>query len=223
MNRLILFSLLASGISWGENHAATEPTVYRVDADSADIRVLIYRAGALSGLGHNHVISVGELDGTVVLDPDPEQSRFEFTIPVQGLVVDDPALRKAEGEGFSSEPSEKDIAGTRRNMLGKRVLDAEQYPTITVTGTPPRADGEGDDRTQALDLSIELLGRVIELQAPVALQQNGDSIEASGEFTLSHGELGMKPFTALFGSLRVADEMDVKYRVVLTTAARSGT
>jgi len=207
-----LFSVslvLVSSLAWGKDDGNSELSVYQVDAESSDIRLLIYRAGALSRLGHSHVISVGQLDGTIYVNPDLEQSHFELVIPVQGLVVDDPLFRREEGDEFSTELSERDIAGTRRNMLGRRVLNAAQYPIIKLTGTGPRDDGP----EFMLGLSIELLGDVVELQVPTTLRLDGDVLEATGAFRLGHSELGMRPFTAMLGALRVADEMDFKYRV----------
>jgi hypothetical protein len=96
--------------------------MYQVDAEGSDIRMLLHRAGALFRLGHSHVISVGQIDGTVYVHPDLEQSSFELEIPVQGLVVDDPLLRPEEGDEFSTEPSERDIVRTRSNMLGNQAL-----------------------------------------------------------------------------------------------------
>ena len=113
-------------------------------------------------------------------------------------------------------PTEKDIAGTRKNMLGKKLLKAGQYPLIKLTGTGPRDADSG----QVLDVYIELLGRVVQKQVPVELQMEGATIEASGAFTLSHKELGMKPFTAALGALRVANDMNVKYRILGTTGSR---
>jgi hypothetical protein len=213
MRRLVSLSsvslVLASSVAWGQDNGSSEPNVYQVDAESSDIRLLIHRAGALSRLGHSHVISVGQLDGTIYVYPDLEHSRFELVIPVQGLVVDNPLLRHEEGDEFSTEPSEHDIARTRSNMLGKRVLNAKQYPIVKLTGTGPRDDGP----EFVLELSIELLGGVVELQVPTTLRLDGDVLEATGAFRLSHSDLGMRPFTAMLGALRVADEMDFKYRV----------
>ena len=48
--------LMASGIAHGQTDTSTASDVYRVDAESSDIRLLIYRAGVLARLGHNHVI-----------------------------------------------------------------------------------------------------------------------------------------------------------------------
>jgi polyisoprenoid-binding protein YceI len=213
MNRLVslpaVVLVLAGSIAWGQDDSRAEFKIYRVDAEGSDIRLLVHRAGVLSRLGHSHVISVGQIAGTVYVHPDLERSSFELEIPVRGLVVDDPRLRREEGDEFSTEPSERDIAGTRANMLGERVLNAEQYPLIKLTGTGSTSDGS----EFVLDVSIELLGRVVELAVPTTLRLDADSLEATGTFRLSHGDLGMRPFSAMVGALRVADEMELKYRV----------
>jgi len=201
--------MLISSIAWPQDDGSSQHTMYRIDVEGSDIRLLIHRAGALSRLGHSHVISVGQMGGVISVHPDLEQSSFELEIPVRGLIVDDPLLRREEGDEYSTEPSERDIALTRGNMLGERVLNAEQYPIIKLTGTGPRGDGP----EFVLELSIELLGRVVELSVPTTLQLGGDILEATGAFRLSHNELGMRPFSAMMGALRVADEMDFKYRV----------
>jgi hypothetical protein len=38
-------------------------------------------------------------------------------------------------------------------------------------------------------------------------------LEAAGEAELSHKQLGLTPFSALLGSLRVAERMKFKYRI----------
>ena len=201
--------ILASSVAWGQDNVSADPGVYQVDAKSSDIRILIHRAGALSWLGHSHVISVGQLDGTIYVQPDLAQSRFELVIPVQGLVVDNPLLRDAEGDEFSSELSEHDIDRTRSNMLGKHVLNAEQYPIVKLTGT----GNWGDKAEFMLKLSIELLGNAVDLQVPTTLRLDGDVLEVTGSLRLSHSDLGMRPFTAMLGALRVGDEIDFKYRI----------
>ena len=201
--------ILASSFAWGQDSIRSDPSAYRLDAESSDIRILIHRAGALSWLGHSHVISVGQLDGTVYVHPDLAQSRFELVIPVQGLVVDNPLLRDEEGDEFSAELSAHDIDRTRRNMLGKRVLNAGQYPIVKLTG----AGNWGDGAEFMLKLSIELLGNTVELQVPTTLRLDGDVLEVTGSLRLSHSDLGMRPFTAMLGALRVGNDIDFKYRI----------
>ncbi len=192
--------------------AAAQPGptgTYAVDAAGSDVHWLIYRAGALSRLGHNHVISVDEMSGRVEVAEEWSESSFEIEIPLTELVVDDPALREAAGEEFSSQPSADDIEGTRQNMLGEDLLEADAHPTLRITGEDPGgtpADGE-------IRLTIELAGSESTVTAPVSVEFADDALTASGSFELTHAQLGLEPFSALGGALRVAPEIDFSYRI----------
>ena len=201
--------MLASSVAWGEENGDSELAVYQVGADGSDIRLLIHRTGVLSWLGHNHVVSVAQLDGTVYVHSDIEQSRFELEIPVHGLILDDPILRRQEGDEYSTGLSKDDIVRTHENMLGKQVLNADLYPIITLTGTGPRGDGP----EFILPFTIEILGAVVNLQIPLTLRLDKDVLEASGAFQLSHSDLGMRPFSTMLGALRVSDELNFKFRI----------
>jgi hypothetical protein len=172
---------------------------------------LVYKAGALARLGHNHVIAIPGLRGSVTVGAqDLSASRFEIVIPVADLVIDDPKLRSGLGEEFASVPTAKDIEGTRHNMLTDRVLDGDRFPTIRVSGTGPL----GVAGAQTFKLKIELLGRTVDLTVPTKVTVTDDRVEASGEFDLNHADLGMQPFTALMGALSVGEKMSFTYHVV---------
>lgn len=192
--------------------AQDEVGVYAVDASNSDIHWRIYSAGTFARLGHNHVISAADVQGMVYLDANLAESRFELEIPVMMLVVDDPQLRSLYGEEFASEPSAKDIAGTRVNMLSEKVLDAEQYAALRISGRGPSSDG-GETK---LDLTVELLGRSVPLSVPVTLDVEGDTLEVAGTFRLNHADLGMQPFSVMLGALQVAEPIDFSYRVRAT-------
>jgi hypothetical protein len=68
------------------------------------------------------------------------------------------------------------------------------------------------DRTKNCGLHRRL-GREIKLALPSTLKLEGDQLKASGAVELSHGQLGLKPFRALLGSLRVAERMKFRYRI----------
>lgn len=189
--------------------AATAQT-YVVDPAGSAVHWLVYRAGAFARFGHNHVISVGQLDGRISVDPQNlERSTFELTVPVMELVVDDPTLRSALGEEFSSVPSADDVAGTRRNMLSDRVLNADQHPVVRVAGRGPlSADG-----AQELQMTMHLLGRAVEVTVPTTVQIDGDALQAAGEFELTHEQLGLEPFSVMGGALQVGNELTFTYRI----------
>jgi len=209
---------LAASLAFGQPAAVQTPeeaALYEIDVADSEIYWLVYKGpGAISQrLGHNHVVSVGQLTGQVLLHPELEQSRFEMEIPVEDLVVDDPELRAQEGEEFSTMPSEDDVAGTRENMLSDAVLDAENHPYLRISGTGPVVEA-GEQR---LEVTIELLGRSIPLTVATEVQVDGDVLEATGSFRLTHEQLGMEPFSFM-RVLSVGEPLDFTYRVVARRA-----
>jgi polyisoprenoid-binding protein YceI len=202
--------LLSSSIVDAQKSGEAGVTIYRIDAQTSDVRLLVYRDGVLSTFGHNHVVSLKDFAGTIHLRPKLAQSRVELDIPVDRLIVDDPAVRRQEGQDFANEPSKDDIAATRSNMLSNALLNAGQFPAIKVTGTSGPVDA---GNSAMLALSVQLVGQEIKLAIPATLKLEGDRLEASGEVELSHKQLGLKPFSALLGSLRVAEQMKFKYRI----------
>jgi len=189
--------------------APDDVALYEIDADRSELYWRVYRAGTLARFGHNHVVSAGDMTGRVLLHPELELSRFEIEIPVERLVVDDPELRAREREHFTSEPSDEDIEGTRRNMLSDAVLDAERHPSVRITGTGPTVHaGE-----ESLEVIVELLGRSIPLTIPTRVRTRGETLEAAGAFTLTHEQLGIEPFSALMGALKVGEPLDFSYRI----------
>jgi polyisoprenoid-binding protein YceI len=202
--------LLSGGIVHAQRSGESGAAVYRIDPRTSEVRLLVYRDGALSTFGHNHVVSLNDFKGTIQLQPKLEQSRVELEIAVDRLVVDDAAVRRQEGKDFASEPSKDDAAATRTNMLSNALLNAKQFPTIKVTGTSGPVDAKN---SATLALSVQLAGQEIKLTIPATLKLAGDQLEASGAVELSHKQLGLKPFSALLGSLRVAEQMQFKYRI----------
>jgi polyisoprenoid-binding protein YceI len=176
--------------------AAQEAGRFEIDAGQSDVHWRVYKAGAFARFGHNHVISVSEMTGSVQLAVNPAESEWEITLPVAALIVDDPALREGYGEDFSSEPSDKDIEGTRENMLSERVLNGEAYTEIHIKGTG--VSGALDDAE--FPVVIEMLGRSIDLVLPGSVSVDGDTLTVSGEFSLQHSDLGMEPFSVMMGA-----------------------
>jgi polyisoprenoid-binding protein YceI len=207
----VLLGSCWSGLAAGQSG----DKVYTIDGAASDIHWLVYKAGALARLGHNHAIAVPSPHGSVTVDgQNTAASHFEIVMPVADLVIDDPALRATLGEDFASVPTADDIAGTKHNMLSDRVLNGEMFPTIRVTGTGP----VGADGMQTLKLKVELLGRVVDLTVPTHVTVDADRVEAVGEFELNHADLGMKPFSVMMGALQVGEKLSFSYHVVARPA-----
>ena len=184
---------------------------YEVVADASEVRIFVYRAGRLaSTLGHNHVISSRDIQGTLVLTQDLVGSTVDIRIPVATLVVDDPQKRKEAGEEFQTKLSETDIDNTRRNMLSSRVLDAGPYPLVSVKATVT----EGAPPDMRASVAMTLHGKVQQFQTPVKFERQGPVVKATGAFNILQSDFGIEPISMLGGSLSVKDELKIQYRIV---------
>jgi hypothetical protein len=210
---LCLLGLLVCGSGFAQDAGSR----YAIDPSASDLHWLVYKAGTLARLGHNHTVAVGDLRGYVTKDDSNlAASKFELQFSVAALVIDDPKLRSTLGEEFASVPTADDIGGTRTNMLSDRVLDGENHPAIRVIGTGP-AGGGG---SQVLTVTVEMLGRSIPLTVPTSVNVDGDAITASGRFELNHADLGMKPFSVMMGALQVGEKLSFSYRITARREVR---
>lgn len=188
---------------------AQTATTYVIDPAQSSVYWQVYSAGTLASLGHNHVVSAPALRGEVTVEPNLADSSLLIEMEVADLVVDDPDLRAQLGDDFASVPSENDKAGTRRNMLSERLLNGERYPLMRIRGSALSSSGD----THRLTLAVDIAGQTVELSAPVNLTVGDDRLLAEGTFQLTHADLGLRPFSALMGALKVAEEIDFKYRI----------
>lgn len=192
----------------GRSADAGAPVRYAVDAANSLVRIYVYSAGLLSFLGHDHVITIPMLDGELNYTPPPSQGAvFKLNTPVDALVVDDPEQRKSAGGRFSLPVPAKDRAGTRRNMLSEKVLDAAQYSEIAVTGHWL----EGSPSHGKVAVTIGLHGAQRHYIVPVDIQMQNGGLVATGMFHLLQTEFGITPLSILGGALKVTDGLDVRF------------
>ena len=183
---------------------------YRVDDQASQVLILVYRDGRMARLGHNHVLRVRQLSGEVVVPKQIANTTFTLEFPVAALSVDETALRAEQGEDFKATIDAASIDGTRGHMLGDRLLDAAHFPVIRLQSGPLSDDGEHWTAT----ISITVRDHVSTVVVPVSLTMNSESLTASGEFDLSHSQLGLTPYSVGLGAIRVAETMHVRFRVL---------
>jgi polyisoprenoid-binding protein YceI len=197
--------------------AAHEGRPFVVSGPDSLLTILVYRAGTLASLGHNHVIASHQLSGTVYLPADPARGSFELHLPVDSLTVDEPALRARQaGSDFSADVPDSAREGTRHNMLGEALLDAAQFPDIALASLAlsVRGPGELSARVQST-----VRTQVRSFSVPLHYQVAGGTLTGSAEFALRQSDLGLTPFSALLGALQVQDEMHISLQLTAHAAA----
>jgi hypothetical protein len=176
------------------------------------LKVLVYRAGPLANLGHNHVMVSHAVTGWVRIGSGISSSSFSLQVPAESFVVDESQERREEGGDFPGEIPEDAKSGTRRNMLSAAVLDAAEFPTVSVTsvslsGTPDALSAE---------LTVNVAGRETSISAPCRLTGDAGSVTAAGSMELRQTALGLTPYSLLHGALQVQDAMQLKFSIVVT-------
>ena len=190
--------------TWYRNAVSTGKLVYRVETGESLIAVTVRRGGALSRLGHDHVVASRGITGYVA----PDAGRADFQFRLDQMIVDEPGLRKEAG--LDTVPDAQAIAGTRTNMLTK-VLEAERFPVVVLHAeTVP---GKGDK----LNLSITLHGVTRTIVVPTKVESSAGRVVASGAFTLKQTDFGIKPMSIMGGAVSVQDPMELRFRIVATS------
>jgi hypothetical protein len=208
--------ILLSGFAYSA--AAGASLSYEIDRHDSLLKIFVYRAGLLKPFGHEHLISTTMINGglfyTTPLSP---AASFKLTVPVDALAVDDPEQRKAAGGRFSALVPDKDRSGTRRNMLGDKVLDDAHYPDIIISGH--WLAGSPSQATLAVTLGVR--DKLAKYSVPVAIRVQNDRLLVTGALHVKQTELGITPFSVLGGALLVANGIDVSFSLVFVPVAGS--
>jgi hypothetical protein len=196
---------------------------YVIDSAQSELRLLVYRAGPMARLGHNHVILNraigGWVDAAAAGLPGsracPESASFSLYVPVADFIVDDARARLEEGQDFSAEVPEDAKSGTRRNMLSAALLDAERFPIITLTSVGITQAPEGN---LVATLTIGVAGHESTLAVPFTVEISPERITAAGSAVVRQSDLGLTPFSVMLGALQVHDDITVRFKFVAAAA-----
>lgn len=164
------------------------------------------RAGIGAKVGHDLTIAVTEWSGTLQVNLlDPESSTAELRVVVDSLVV-------LSGDGGLKALTDSDKADIRETIR-KKVLHTDRHPVISFAST--KLTGTPADHVLTGDLSIGGVTRSVS----VAGGMTSDGITI-GECRLNQSDFGIKPFSAMLGALRLADEVIIRYDLALPTLAQ---
>ncbi|HKS47060.1 MAG TPA: YceI family protein [Amycolatopsis sp.] len=177
---------------------------YRVGAESGRLLVRTGRTGLGSRVGHDLTIEADAWSGTVTVDTnDPARSSLAVEVDVN-------SLRVVEGSGGVKPLTGSDRAEIERTMRDK-ILQATRHPAITFRSTG--VTGTAESFTVDVDLTIVDKTRPVEVRG--SLRDDG-RVRATA--TVVQSRWGIKPYSAFFGALKVADEVMVEVDATLVPA-----
>jgi len=185
--------------------------VYRIDSDSSLVTIQVHPGGKLAHLGHEHVVASHDIQGFVLWSEDRGQRRADIFMPLETLTVDEPELRRQYG--LARQPDEKDILGTRNNLLTRTLrVDKNHFVTVHMTQMM------NSSSPTAVDAVFTLNAVAVHKSIVTDVESSEGQLFFSGEFSIAQSEFGLKPFSTLGGLLQVKDKVDIHFRIAARAA-----
>lgn len=167
-----------------------QPGTHKLGPDNATLFVKTGRAGAAAKAGHDLVIDVTSWSATLEVGEDPAQSSME-------LDADAGSLSVREGKGGAKALGEDDKTDIKKSIDDDILKGGEiKFRSSEVTGSEDRLSVRGE---------LELAGK----SHPVSFELSGSGGELTASATVKQTDWGIKPYSALFGALKVKDEVEV--------------
>lgn len=164
-----------------------------IDAGHSRLTVHVGKSGTFSGFGHAHEITAPIVSGEVETS---KPLSVQFEVNAAGMKVVDP------GE------SEKDRAEVQKTMLGADVLDVAQYPRIKFVSGQVEVISESRWRIHG---SLTLHGQT----KPIVLETTLEKEHYRGTATVLQSNFGITPIRVAGGTIKVKDEVQIEYDIVL--------
>jgi polyisoprenoid-binding protein YceI len=195
---------------------AATPTSYRLDPAASALYVRVDKdpGTVASGLAHDHVVVATGWSGTASFG-EGGACTVAVEVPVESLVVDDPAFRARVG--LEDGPSERQRAQIRDSMLGQDQLAADANPRIAFRAD--RCDPSGD--TVSVHGELTLRGVTRPVVVPMRVSVDGGRMHATGGFTIRATDFGFEPYSAFLGAVKNRDEMRIEADLVGTADTAS--
>lgn len=169
--------------------------VHELGPDDGTLAVKTGRGGGAAKAGHDLVLAVTAWHATL-------EVAERVTL---ALDADATSLRVRDATGGMKALDDDDRANIE-TTIDDEVL---QRKGIAFRSTDARA---GDDGTLHVEGELDLLGRVHPLAFALAVDDNG---RLTGSATVRQSDWGIKPYSALFGALKVNDEVEVVVEATL--------
>ena len=178
------------------------PMALVVDAATSQILIDVGKTGMLGFAGHAHEVAAGDVHGRITFDPaDLQRTSIRLEFPAAALHV----------TGKDEPPA--DVIEVQKVMQGDRVLDVARFPTIVFVSRRVaitlQATGSADVVIDG-DMTLHAVTRPMSVRASVLLDAGG-RMTARGSFVLKQTDFGMVPVTAMGGTIRVKDELDIQF------------
>ena len=171
---------------------------HKLGPEDGTLAVRTGRTGAAAKAGHDLLLHVTAWEATVEVG--------EGSTPTSlALDADATSLRVREGTGGMQALGDEDRESIEQT-IDDEVLERHG---IVFRSTSVRSAGDG---RMSVEGELTLIGNVRPIAFELAVDGDG---KVSGNAVVKQSEWGIKPYSTLFGALKVADEVEVTFEARL--------
>lgn len=180
--------------------------VFMLDPESGYLDIIVRREGPMARFGHDHVVTVQQAEGYLLMASPLPASKGDIRFLVDRLLLD--SAEKRSQYGLDTDPDDNAVDATRSNML-TRVLNGQDWPDIRLS----LSGLEEINKQHSAHLDITTNGVSHSFKERFELLQDGTALIIQGQTVIRQSALDLQPFSVLGGGLRVADEMEIHFRL----------
>jgi polyisoprenoid-binding protein YceI len=169
------------------------PGTHKLGPENASLRIETKRRGAAAKAGHDLVIAVGSWRGALEIGEDPDQNSLT-------LGADSGSMEVIEGTGGVMALTDED------RVEIKKTLEAEVLQPGQVEFKSNQVTPTEDGRRLRVTGELSMNGNSRPISFELQVSPDG---EVSGRATVKQSDWGIKPYSGLFGTLKVRDEVEV--------------
>ena len=169
------------------------PGTYTLGPEQATLTVQTRKGGAAAKAGHDLLIEVTRWSAEFHVGEDPAATTIRLT-------ADSSSLRVLQATGGLQTLGDDDRTGIART------IDDKVLKRGTIEYRSSRVEPGGDGGELRVHGELELVGTRRPITFELRVTDRGD---LTGRATITQSEFGIKPYSTMFGALRVLDEVQI--------------
>jgi polyisoprenoid-binding protein YceI len=172
---------------------------HNIGTSDGKVLVKTYKEGLGAAVAHDLLLEATDWSGTADIDPDdPSASKVSVTIDLGSL-------------GVVSTLSGEEVKASDKSDIKKNITKTIGQGDATFESSGVSGSGS----SLRLAGTLTMAGK----SSPVTLEVNaGDDGHVTATTSFKQSAFGFKPFSAMFGALKVKDEVGVELDLQLPTA-----
>jgi polyisoprenoid-binding protein YceI len=181
---------------------SARPERFRLAPERSQFMVEAYSGGLLWFMGHTHHFAIKEFSGEAEAASDTlNPGSLHLTVKADSL--------EETGANFTEE-QKKIINGGAR----KEVLQTASYPEIVFQSADVKSEKVADNQFKAeIGGNLTLHGVTRRIMIPAHVTINGNTLKASGEFSINRSDFGVKTHSIKGGMIRVRDKVKFTFDI----------